>query len=149
MKSLLWCPGFVLDLSTKVGFSTQWVADYLKHPLRLKRNSLYHKWGVRGELCTSLFSFSSLATSPALALQLWIKLHSFSPQQDPEPHCCIQGTALRGSQTRRDSQHSPRAEEAPAATALAGRTPWGELPKFLIPCLLAFLVALRFFYSRH
>lgn len=153
----MWCTGFVLDLSTKGGFSTQWVANYLKLPLRLERNFPYHKLGVGGELCTFFFSSPSLATSPATC-----HLHA-ALEQAPQLLCSAGPSSSlqhprdspegqwRDSQTWTCSQHFPRVEEAPAATALAGKPPWawGELPMFFILCFLAFLAALRFFFSRH
>lgn len=121
----MWCTGFVLDLITKGGFcELQWFADYLKLPLRFKRNSPCHKLGVGGELCTLFFLIilsCHLPSKLSLALQLWIKLHSFFPQQRPAPHCSIQGTALRGSEGTARPGHA-------ASTSLELRKPQQPLP---------------------
>lgn len=75
--------GFVLDLSTKGRFSTQWVADYLKLPLLLKEILCAISWRLEGSSGPS-FSHHPLLPPPSsnlsLALQLWIKLHSCFPQ---------------------------------------------------------------------
>lgn len=90
--------GFVLDLSTKGRFSTQWVADYLKLPLRLERNSLCHKLEVGGELWTFFFSSSSLATSLKQLVTCTAALDQAPQLLSSAPQSSIQGTALRGSE---------------------------------------------------